>query len=122
MSIEEQVQSQIEMCSRCCLHPNDLVRENMVKKVLAWWDSAGEYADGTERSGYVLFETDDGKFAVFEDGEDYTGHGCQCDSTLTVFDTYADALVLGLTEAQAECLKLEKRRSKALAAREGHEN
>lgn len=119
MSIEEQVQSQIEMCSRCCLHPNDLVHENMVKKVIAWWDSAGEYAAGTERDGYVIFETDNGKFAVFEDGEDYTGHGCQCNSILSVFDTYSDALVLGLTKFQAENLKLEDERLRALAARAG---
>jgi len=90
----------------------------MVKKVIAWWDSTGTYAEETDRSGLVMFWTDDQKVAVFEDSEDYTGHGCQCHSILNIFDTLEEALVLGLTEEEAQQLNLSEKRSKALAKEE----
>jgi hypothetical protein len=99
--MEKLVQSHGDMLAGCCLeHKDENWHSSIVKKVVAWYDTAESYAEGTERSGYVVFKTNDGRFAVLSDGEDYTGHGCQCSSSLTVWDNLRDALWLGLTDEE----------------------
>jgi hypothetical protein len=96
---EADVQAQGDMLTGCCLkHKDENWKPGIVKKVIAWFDTASSYAYGTERSGYVVFKTSDKRFAVLSDSEDYTGHGCQCCSSLTIWDTLEEALRLGLSE------------------------
>lgn len=93
----DELQARIEWLAECCLeHPQDVPK---IARVVGWHDNRGDHDatdDGTE---YALWETPDGKFAVLEAGEDYTGHGCQCGSSVQVFDTIDDAMKLGLGEA-----------------------
>lgn len=78
-TMEQQVQDHGDMLQNCCLEYSvegqDQWTKGIVKKVIAWWDSCGEYACDTERDGVVFFITDKDRYAVLSDSEDYTGHG-----------------------------------------------
>lgn len=115
--VERQVQVFGDMLSKCCLeHQREGWVLDIVKEVLVFYDTSGVYPPSeTERDGVCIFITKDNMYAVLEDGEDCTGHGCQCSSLLSVFDNYDDALVLGLTKDQACNLGLLKDRNWALS-------
>ena len=78
---EQKVQMHGNQLDDCCMKHNEPGwRKDIVGRVLALWDSVGErdwrkFGSGTDREGTVLFVTSDGKYAVLEDSEDYTGHG-----------------------------------------------
>lgn len=58
-----------ESLSGCCLEGE---RDGFDPvNVVAHWSSG----DCTDRNGIVIFENRDGRVGVFEDSEDYTGHG-----------------------------------------------
>ena len=127
MRMEPQTREQIlqkhgDMLAGCCLdHPEPDWSGAIVKKVIRWWDhSEGldkDYPGDSDGSRIAMFLTDDGRFGVLEDSEDYTGHGCQCDSAFAVFDNIAQALALGLTEEDAANLNLTLQRTDAIAGK-----
>jgi hypothetical protein len=70
-----------EVLERCCLHepqwrPGDVDRE------IAW---IGDRENGSESSSIVIVQLkctfpDKPFYGLLTQSEDYTGHGCQCDS------------------------------------------
>ena len=68
-------------------------------EVVAAWGCDGEWLEqgGSDNSQVAVLRSASG-FVVFEESEDYTGHGCQCGSSASEFPTLADALRLGVTE------------------------
>ena len=63
---------------RCCLHSEAFARAATVSEVIgATCDGCeeGPPCDHSEASRVWLFTTKDGRFGVFEESEDYTGHG-----------------------------------------------
>lgn len=81
-----------EGLARCCFGRGDLLP--LIVEVRHFEPSEN---DGPSGGAVVLLS--DGKWAVFEEWQDYTGHGCQCGASASVHDTYADALRMGLSDA-----------------------
>jgi hypothetical protein len=81
--------------SRSCHHisEEDLKRIEDKEAIAAW----GDMDSSTDRACTVLARIDDG-YAVITEGEDYTGHGCQCFADLGFYQTMDLAIRLGLTD------------------------
>lgn len=60
----------------CCLHDPQWYPAD-VEKEIAW---GGDVQTGSESESVVVVKLKDGTFGLLTQGEDYTGHGCQCDS------------------------------------------
>jgi hypothetical protein len=65
----------------CCGVPSEKLEQ--VKRCVAFEESEG---DGP--SGAAVFQLNNGNWAVAEEWQDYTGHGCQCGANWT--DCIAD--------------------------------
>jgi hypothetical protein len=50
--------------------------------------------DGT--TGFALLRLRGGRYAVWEEWRDSTGHGCRCRSRIWIFDSRNEAIRLGL--------------------------
>ena len=69
----------------CCLHDPQWYPQD-VEKEIAW---AGDRWTGSESESVVIVKLKNGNYGLLTQGEDYTGHGCQCDSmTVTEADLY----------------------------------
>ena len=79
-----------------CAHisQDDIDRLNAPGHEVIWAYNSGWY---TERDMSALVKIDGG-YAVFHEGEDYTGHGCQCNGDVVYFKTLDEAIRLGLTD------------------------
>ena len=60
---------------------------------------------GPEHDSQLLLELKTGGFVVIGEGEDTTGHGCQCGGDIARFKTLDEAVRLGLTGDFAESFK-----------------
>jgi hypothetical protein len=88
--------------SRMCYHipEDDLKRlEEPGVKVLWAKQHGGWY---TEREMVALVRLADEGFAVLHEGEDYTGHGCQCSAEVAFYRTLDKAVRLGLVEYERQ--------------------
>jgi len=90
----------------CCLH-----LEVVPTPTLVIGEDHIDHQDYADTDGIWLFkgkmpDAEVEQFFVLMEQGDTTGHGCQCSSTLTKFDTLADALEIGLTKDERERLKL----------------
>ena len=68
-----------------------------------WEDSLdygayGNWKDGTESSSYTIARLRSGKLGLLAEWEDYTGHGCQCDSSTSIYDNLTELLRYGIPE------------------------
>lgn len=83
----------------CCLqHPENYNVDEIVS-VDEWTISEN---DGP--SGGAIFKFKDGTWGAMEESQDYTGHGCQCNSSFAIFDNKKDAIRLGLSTEVKERL------------------
>lgn len=76
--------------NRCCLRHGSVQDPQDVARVIKW---SGPSSDSTE---YGIFQLKTGAFGVLVESSDYTGHGCQCNSDVSIHDTLEDAIRLGL--------------------------
>ena len=91
-----------ERCVGCCMHAPVFDIADVDQACYRW--SGGEYGDAwkdgakqcTESNSYAVVQLKDGRFGVFLEGEDYTGHGCQCSSATSVHATLDEAVRMGL--------------------------
>lgn len=66
-----------ERLQGCCLHNPQWLPQDVAQEI-AW---AGDRATGGDTSSIVLVALKDGRgYGLLTQSEDYTGHGCQCDS------------------------------------------
>lgn len=77
-----------EVVTGCCLHdpvwkPEDVAQE------ISW---TGDRQNGSDSSSIVIVRLKDSTFGLFTQGEDYTGHGCQCSSFTAKEPTLAKLL------------------------------
>lgn len=97
----------------CCLHDPKWLPID-VEKVLAYaytsydystWqladDPEGYCPDGTQ---VYIVSLKDGRYGLLEESEDYTGHGCQCNSFTEVYDSMALLLKNGLVSEELRVL------------------
>jgi hypothetical protein len=77
----------------CCLHDPQWHPED-VDKEIAW---GGDHATGSESESVVIVKLKDNNYGLLTQGEDYTGHGCQCDS-MTVIESSLYTLLGHLNE------------------------
>jgi hypothetical protein len=66
----EDGQDQLRFLLTCCM-TNAQFQPDDITHVRDAYDA--DY--GGDRDGFRIFELQDGKFGVLQDGEDYTGHG-----------------------------------------------
>jgi hypothetical protein len=99
----------------CCLH-NPVWTPVDIAEVLCSVEDSGGWTDctrpsedayqqwkrGTESTSYTVVRLKDGRYGLLEEGEDYTGHGCQCDASTNVYDSLDDLLRLGIEEYRCE--------------------
>lgn len=92
-SMLEDLTELFKVVDGCCLM-NPVFRPEDVESVLAWH---GDRQSQSESQSLVLVKLKDGKFGLFSQGEDYTGHGCQCGSATITEDRLA-SLLSGIDE------------------------
>jgi hypothetical protein len=86
------------MLERCCLHNPQWHPGQVVRIIDAICDDDGGWhvmdnggKSFSDSSSVYLVELEDG-FGLLEESEDYTGHGCQCDSFTGKYGTLEEAL------------------------------
>ena len=84
------------------LQCNHLPSDEIIKLLEDFSPVAFVFEDGSwgpEHDMCILMAEDFGnrKYAVLIEMEDTTGHGCQCDATLTFHDSLDEAMLLGVT-------------------------
>jgi hypothetical protein len=94
----------VESLSRCCLVHQQHINVHAIAELEAWKKIQ---SDDGETHGFALFRFIDGRYGVFSEWADYTGHGCQCRSEILIFDSREEAVRLGLTEEGRKALGLE---------------
>lgn len=67
----------------CCLHDPQWTPDD-VQKIVLWH---GDRTTGSESSSLIIAKLKDGKWGLFTQEEDYTGHGCRCGSMSVKEDT-----------------------------------
>lgn len=89
----------------CCLHTAQWAPPEVAEVLWADWRGCGGDAwqalpkDESESDSLVIVRLVDGTFGILAEGEDYTGHGCRCDSYTNRYATLTDLLNLGVLEA-----------------------
>lgn len=68
-----------------------------------WTTSNGLGYSSTDSQSFTLFEYK-GKYYIYSESSDYTGHGCQCSEDIEEFPSLEDAVRLGLGDEQALAL------------------
>lgn len=94
----------------CCLH-EPLWWPRDVERILAsiqdgpnWRDCVDEHdqwKDSTESESYTVVLLRDGRFGLLQESEDFTGHGCVCDSATMIYPRMSELLANGVTEDSA---------------------
>lgn len=86
------------MLEGCCLHEPQW-RPEEVEKVLAafWsgyegWQPLEDYKLSSDSQSAIAVKLADGSYGLLTEGEDYTGHGCRCDSFTGRYQTVQDLL------------------------------
>lgn len=89
----------------CCLHDPVWSPDDVAEVLCLVWsgdDSGGDWKPGektcTESQSYAVVRLSDGRYGLLAEGEDYTGHGCQCDSATTIHATLDELLSMGVVE------------------------
>jgi hypothetical protein len=73
--------------------PDDLTLEGC--QVFAAYDDGQD-----ESSSFAFVRLSDGQYLVVRESSDYTGHGCGCDGSASLHQTYEDAWMMGLTDGE----------------------
>lgn len=77
----------------CCLTlPEEGILDH-VENVEAWLESENEGAEGG-----ALARLNDGRWLTLVESQDYTGHGCQCSGSMSIWPSREEAIRMGLTE------------------------
>lgn len=78
----ETLKERVREVSECCLPSKEYtaIAPDMATKVLLACFQGDDKDDGrifsaTDSERIVIYELDDGRVAIYEEGEDYTGHG-----------------------------------------------
>lgn len=82
----------------CCGHytaeePLDQLRKRIKRVTRAYFSEGGW---GPEHSCAFVAQLDDGKWLAVEEGEDTSGHGCQCSGSADIYDTEEEAIRMGV--------------------------
>ena len=101
----------------CCMHTAVWTPADVAEVLCSVWegDGSGGWADcqpvaehwgnwknSTESSSYTVARLKNGRYGLLAESEDYTGHGCQCNSSTTAYDSLHDLLRLGVEEWQSD--------------------
>lgn len=110
MSTDKDLKDFIDSCQKCCMHAPIWTSSDILWALLwRWKDNGNSWADGpkigTDSESFAICILKDGSFGVFEESEDYTGHGCQCSSSTSQWATIKEVIALGLTPEQREGLE-----------------
>jgi len=105
MTLEE-LRGEYESLAACCMHDRPWSPDD-VAEVLCWvWrGDGGTWRDGpkdeTESEGIIAVKLADGRYGLLTESEDYTGHGCQCNSATGVYASAGDMLRFGVPDEGA---------------------
>jgi hypothetical protein len=106
----DELRSTFASLTECCLHDPQWSPDDVAEVLAVVWegDESGGWQRGekqaTESQAYTVVRLSDGRYGLLADSEDYTGHGCQCDSATSTFASYDDVLRLGIVEDEARTL------------------
>ena len=96
--------------SDCCLHEPQWSPDDVAEVLAVAWtgDESGGWRRGekqsTESLSYTVVRLTDGRFGLLADSEDYTGHGCQCDSSTSIYGSFDEVLRMGIVEDEPRVL------------------
>lgn len=79
-----------------CNHlSRDDAKRLLASQAIYAWFYEGDY--GPEHSAVALVQASNGEYGVFNESEDSTGHGCQCNADVAWFSTLDEAIEKGLS-------------------------
>jgi len=96
----------------CCLHTAQWAPPEVAEVLWAGWRGCGDEdyqpmpKTESESDSVVVVRLADGSFGLLVEGEDYTGHGCQCASYTNRYATLGELLRFGITEGDRESIAL----------------
>lgn len=101
----------------CCLHNPVWTPQEVSRILFIVNDESRNYSttgkarwaegpkSGTESESITVVQLLDGGYGVFEESEDYTGHGCQCSSRTSRHDTLTDLLSMGIDQYDRDAIR-----------------
>lgn len=113
MDVLEQARETVKTAmGNCHEHPGSAPSESTWKLVIAaraWCScrlSEGQCDSYCDTDSCALIALDSGEFMVAQESSDTSGHGCQCDGSITIHPDLETALRFGLTDTDKEMMKL----------------
>ena len=101
----EDLRSTYDSLAACCLHDPQWSPDDVTEVVAMVWegdDTGGMWKPGektcSESESYTVVRLKDGRYGLLAEGEDYTGHGCQCSSSTAVYGSLDELLTMGVPE------------------------
>lgn len=98
-----------ESLADCCLHNPVWSPDDVTAVLCTIWtgeDTGEQWKPGektcTDSASYTVVKLSGERYGLLAEGEDYTGHGCQCNSATSVYGSLDDLLAMGVPEPEAQ--------------------